>query len=124
MWLWVEIDIFTLETSFYVWDFTATILVYPDSFNQWPSCDTDQGQLWEEGPYCAFDQASADGALPQWRCTLFAHHQMSARDEDDVHFFIHTHLTGTLLLQATQLLLHGEVWKWIKIQNDLNINIF
>lgn len=77
------------------------------------------GQLWQEGPYCAFDQPSADGALPQWRCTLFAHHQMSAWDEDDVNFFIHTHLTGTLLLQATQLLLHGEVWKLIKIKNYL-----
>lgn len=70
------------------------------------------GELWEEGPYGALDQASADRTLPQWRCAFFAHHQMSTGDEDDVDLFVHAHLTGALLLQAPQLLLHGEVWKW------------
>jgi len=65
--------------------------------------------LREEGADRAFDQASADRALPQRRGALLAHHQVSTGDEDDVHFFIHAHLAGTLLLQAPQLLLHGEV---------------
>ena len=65
--------------------------------------------LREEGSDCAFNQTSADWALPQWWCTLFAHHQVSAWDEDDVDFFIHAHLTGSLLLQAPQLLFHGKV---------------
>lgn len=65
--------------------------------------------LWEEGSNCAFNQASADWTLSQWRCTFFTHHQVSTWDEDDVDFFVHAHLTGALLLQAPQLLFHWQI---------------
>ena len=56
--------------------------------------------LGEEGSDGALDQSSADGTFPQRGSTLLTDHQVTTRDEDNVHLLVHTHLTGPLLLQA------------------------
>lgn len=55
------------------------------------------------------DDRSADGAVTQAGCTVATHHQMTTGDEDDRHEFVHTHLTGPLLLQLPQQLLWAGV---------------
>lgn len=65
--------------------------------------------LGEEGTDSALNQAPTDGALAQRGGALLTHHQVSTGDEDDVDLLVHTHLTGSLFLQPSQLLLHGQV---------------
>ena len=62
-----------------------------------------------EGAHAAPDAGSADGAVAQAGGAVAAHHQVSARDEDDGHGLVHAHLAGPFLLQLPEKLLWAGV---------------